>query len=314
MTEFKKGDRVKCVSNEGSSHFTVGKVYVVNEAHKAFGADDEDQLVTCTGNDGRDHGQYSSRWELVSNSKFKVGDRVRVTATRFGSDQTGKIGTVVSLSEPYLPIKVRFEKDRTNIYDEFDLEPASKFKAGDKVRYIAKYDWMAGNNYTVKGKSRHHTDGVEFECGGWDHERNLELVPEVAAPKFKVGDRVQITEDNCGHPEWGANGELGTITSFYDDGKGAGVKFDRSGYWSAYVRTLIPAAVAPQQHIVARVFNGKPNPSGNPFVHASLSQAQAEAERLANKAPGTTFEVYALVSRSLAATRTVVEPAKTEAA
>lgn len=128
-------------------------------------------------------------------SKFKVGDRVRVTATRFTKNQTGKVGTVESLDNDYLPIKVLFDDGGMNTYDYCDLEPANKFKAGDQVRYK---DGSGGVKIVARPKTYYGKNpadvysgspAVDYVSGGWDREESLELVP-VDQPKFKVGDRV----------------------------------------------------------------------------------------------------------------------------
>lgn len=54
--------------------------------------------------------------------KFKIGDRVKVTTTRFGNHQYGQIGEVYMLVErPNLPIRVRFANGGYNAYSDPDL-------------------------------------------------------------------------------------------------------------------------------------------------------------------------------------------------
>lgn len=406
-TIFKVGDRVKCVSNEGSRRgFTVGKSYVVTAVEGAFGGEDGNQLVTCLGDDGREHGQFSNRWELAS-PELKSGDRVKVVATRWGTEQYGKTGTVYEIgSYGTRPIKVRYDtpltyNTTTNSYDASDLEllPASKFKVGDKIRGTSadirggEYEvvalkpvmhgqsgGMAQTLKTIKGSSNKwgnseeqvghvwHRDcdwsscaeliePTKFKVGdrvvstivpeagvgiveavedddeyrvnykdSWyrvctDKAKDLELASSEAekpAAAFNVGDRVRLIRDVDDR----GNGKLGTIAKIKESGTilvTIDAPFDGHGFeerqWDVDAKDLEHApAVTAQQCIVAQVQYGKPRPSTTPFVHATREAAQTEAERLAKKTPGTSFQVYALVSTSVAEVRQVVDAVKTEAA
>ncbi len=160
------------------------------------------------------------------------------------------------------------------------------------------------------------TLGKEFHRG-CDWTDCLELVSRTW-PTFKAGDRVRCTAsvEDCTNKTSNAftHGKIYTVlndltpTLWYDTL--TIVSDDRGSSINGWCHTFFELVAAPKPHIVARVYGGSPQPSARPFVHTTCASAQAEAERLANANPGTSFEVYALVSRSLAA----VQPAKSEAA
>lgn len=192
----------------------------------------------------------------------------------------------------------------------------TEFKNGDLVVTVRRlhgdaYDRVAVGSFgtiIMAGVDGYYN--IKFDDGAtWYAEQNAIR----HANKFKAGDRVRYKRDHT---------KQYTVESLKAECNMPAVVYTDGGWDFEDTLELVPqekpnakfAVGKPAKpHIVARVINGKPNPSTVPFVHSSLAGAQAEAERLANKTPGTTFEVYALVSRSVAETRTVIEPAKTEA-
>lgn len=64
MSKFKVGDKVRAISNAGSTGISVGSTYTVQKVRKAVTSKDED-LIEVEGF----LAQFASRWELVETPK-----------------------------------------------------------------------------------------------------------------------------------------------------------------------------------------------------------------------------------------------------
>lgn len=117
---FKPGDLVECISNKGSSNFTVGLTYKVTGVDMG-GHGSNGPLVTCIGDNGRDGtGQYASRWKLATvKPKFKIGDKI------YTADDKNDIGTVTSINNGRYAVSFPSVSCNSSfhIWDEKELFP-----------------------------------------------------------------------------------------------------------------------------------------------------------------------------------------------
>lgn len=258
-------------------------------------------------------------------SAFKVGDRVRFTATAGTNDVlfgcTGVIFDTHDVFDWRVKLDVRnggyghsCDGDVEDGYGRYanssDLElvPVAeatgtltirtgryyKTRDGRKVGPASVAGWAEDFEYRVGG-NHYNADGSHFYG-----EKNKDLVAEwvdelavaPATAKFKVGDRVEnaIPKNDYDKP--------GTVTEVTDEGYR--VHWDNDpGAFSIYwydneLRLVAPATSG--NAIVALIENGQPKPSHRPYVHASREAAETEATRLAGKHPGKEFGVYELVA------------------
>ena len=171
---------------------------------------------------------------------FEVGDEVRVRqpTNPFHSE----LGKVVSIDHVKLTYKVVFHRGGSDVYTCFDLilvkrqeEKVMKFKVGDKVKVKDSWFGHDGDIGTIVDY-----DGepaypflVEFDMGRQGvkdetfNEESLELIEpeEETSMKFKVGDKVKVTDSWFGH-----DGRVGVV--FRTDNYGPynySVKFDAEG-------------------------------------------------------------------------------------
>lgn len=115
----------------------------------------------------------------------------------------------------------------------------------------------------------------------------------VVKAKFKVGDRVNIYyAEDSDNP--------GTVTSV--SASRVTVEWDehfsgmRTNFRESDLRLVAGATSGNTPAIVARLDNGQPRPSSNPFVHSDRASAEREAARLAKMNVGKEFAVYEFVS------------------
>lgn len=94
--------------------------------------------------------------------EFQVGDRVRLTKHQIGASiKVGQTGTVVNVGGGYPPILVEFDEWFTGGHD--------------------------GNSIGTTCRDGH---------GWWLDSKDLELIEPAKSHRFKVGDRVRITDDS----------------------------------------------------------------------------------------------------------------------
>ncbi len=118
-----------------------------------------------------------------------------------------------------------------------------------------------------------------------------------AQPKFKVGDRVEITANYNNRVSF--VGSFGTVkTAPTNAAAGFRVELDDGRefpFWPSEM-TVRPSSAPPTTSIVALIENGQPKPSSTPHVHASPGAAEKEAKRLAAKYKGQQFGVFTLTA------------------
>lgn len=182
-------------------------------------------------------------------------------------------------------------------YGPFTAKP--KFKVGDRVKFRDDYESdAAGAEAMVIEVNRW---GVMVDRGGMygkstEAAADLRLVADATSGKFKVGDRVRIT--NPANFRTGTRvGDIGVVTKDYTGGMFVDIDLhhETDGVINQIAKPT-DIKMAPNPAIVARIDNGQPEPATNPYVHADRDSALREAARLAKANPGKEFGVYEYVS------------------
>jgi ribosomal protein L19 len=155
--------------------------------------------------------------------EFKVGDKGRVVRL-LGLDSergysVGDISTVVDVVDDGVFLKQRPTRCMTNTQLELvEDNEVSKFKVGDKVRVVKLLGSDAHNGYSVGDVS----SIVEVDFASLIYLKKkptwamsvdqLELVEEKVVSKFKVGDRVRVTQLLGDDDEYGYSvGDISTV-------------------------------------------------------------------------------------------------------
>ena len=151
------------------------------------------------------------------------------------------------------------------------------------------------NGFSCPGSAHLHRDDADL-IAEWIDEP-VAASNDNAKPKFKVGDRVEITANdnyrvNC-------VGSFGTIkTAPTNAAEWFRVELDDGRefpFWPSEM-TVRSSSAPPTTTIVALIENGQPKPSSTPHVHASIGAAEKEAKRLAAKFKGQQFGVFTLTT------------------
>ncbi|MDP9854543.1 hypothetical protein [Agrobacterium tumefaciens] len=318
---FKVGDWVRSLVNWGD--IEVGKVYQVPHLDG-----DGEPWFTPDGTGG--WSDYLTLDEIEP-WQPRVGERVKVT----GNDQWAGDGEVTKLRNYGVFVVLmktgRFAGKTGGFYIR-DIEPiistttpeqpatlkieAGKFyktRDGRKVgpAFIVGSCAVFGNgsNYASAvwaedGRSSHRDDKLSLKdndiIAEWIDEpvvANAKASNDNAKPKFKVGDRVEITAND----NYRVNfvGSFGTIkTAPTNAAAGFRVELDDGRefpFWPSEM-TVRPSSALPTTTIVALIENGQPKPSSTPHVHTSADAAEKEAKRLAAKYKGKQFGVFTLTA------------------
>lgn len=141
---------------------------------------------------------------VKQNTKFKVGDRVKVNSTTFSKHLFGQTGTVVNELDCHGHVAVMMDFDdrknacwtfKESAIDKIEV-PVAKFKVGDRVKVKGTDNFgiianifnmeLSGINYEVKLDRFKYSSSFFFESSLIKEE------PINAPPKFKVGDQVKI--------------------------------------------------------------------------------------------------------------------------
>lgn len=260
--------------------------------------------------------------------KFKKGDEVRLIKSehyngygRYG--KTGELGTVIRYDGIDDTYSVDFTESGQWWAKASNLEPsastlkieAGKFyktrdgrKAkiershyGDRYDFVVTIEGLPGNEvYKKDGKhgsrwiANNPSDDLIAE---WIDEPAAKASNDNAKPKFKAGDRVEITAND----NYRVNfvGSFGTVKAAPGNAAaGFRVELDdgrESPFWPSEM-TVRPGSQPPTTTIVALIENGQPKPSSTPHVHASTEAAEKEAKRLAAKYKGKKFGVFTLTA------------------
>lgn len=121
---------------------------------------------------------------------------------------------------------------------------------------------------------------------------------KIKQPKFKVGDRVEITANDNYRVSF--VGSFGTVKAAPTNAAaGFRVELDDGRefpFWPSEMTVRASSTPTPTIAIVALIKNGQPKPSSTPHVHASTGAAEKEAERLAAKYKGKQFGVFTLAT------------------
>ena len=121
---------------------------------------------------------------------------------------------------------------------------------------------------------------------------------KIKQPKFKVGDRVEITANDNYRVSF--VGSFGTVKAApANAAAGFRVELDDGRefpFWPSEMTVRPSSTPTHTTTIVALIENGQPKPSSTPHVHASTGAAEKEAKRLAAKYKGKQFGVFTLTT------------------
>lgn len=263
-------------------------------------------------------------------SKFKVGDKVRLTKDNGGGEfgSKGDEGVVRSGPDTNGDYSMTFTTG-TEAGDYWFVAPdgielatltieAGKFyktRDGRKVGPMTKSDgrWYvrgALGTWNDDGTASNHHKPTATEFGDliaeWVAEPAVHSATPAAVandnaaakPKFKVGDRVRIVRARLSHkkPHIGDEFVIQRETYKVDGEKTWGGEGAHGCVWLESELELAPSTLA----IVALIENGQPKPATKPKIHADQASATTEAERLALQFPGQQFGVFVLADSKIA--------------
>ncbi len=171
---------------------------------------------------------------------------------------------------------------------------------GDSYDFVVTIEGLPGNKvYKKDGKhgSRWIANNPSDDLIAEWIDEPAKASNDNAKPKFKAGDRVEITAND----NYRVNfvGSFGTIkTTPTNAAEGFRVVLDDGRefpFWPSEM-TVRSSSAQPTTTIVALIENGQPKPSSTPHVHASTGAAEKEAKRLAEKYKGKQFGVFTLTT------------------
>ncbi|MFU0504157.1 hypothetical protein [Pseudaminobacter sp. NGMCC 1.201702] len=296
MGKFKVGDRVRLVKDGRSTTGAIGKMATISAWSSGKIIDNGEYLLdidppvdyktlACTPNFTR---AKPDCFELVTESKFKVGDRVNWT--RVSGEFDGSTIEAIDVDTGFATLRIeagKFYKTRDGL------------KVGPMVDRGGYYTPNGGrHHYNSDGKRRFGDDDGTVVIAEWpaDDPASNDNEPPVAMQqqpaRFKVGDRVRGTGYSHGYK--GAVVE-GVITQ--TDRTSLPYLIDMTNgdtTWLHEDGVVLITSNTPA--IVCLLDNGQPKPAVRPFVHGSRAAAEKEAARLSHKYPGKEFGVYEFVS------------------
>lgn len=263
MGEFKKGDEVRLIKSEDyNGHGRYGKTGEIGTVIRYDAIDDTYSV------DFSESGQW---WAKASNLEPSAAT-LKIEAGKFYKTRDGRKAKV----------------ERTHYSDSYDFVATFDGWPGNKVY---KKDGKHGSRWIANNPS----DDIVAE---WIDEPVTKPINDNAKPKFKVGDRVEITAND----NYRVNfvGSFGTIkTAPANAVAGFRVQLDDGRefpFWPSEM-TVLPRSQPPTViSIVALIESGQPKPSSTPHVHTSTGAAEKEAKRLAAKYKGQQFGVFTLTT------------------
>lgn len=254
----------------------------------------------------------------------RVGERVRYRDTKYGKavvkevltsgqflvDTEGVYGVCTELLKSLEPI-LSTETPAKSATIKIEAGKSYKTRDGRKVGPIRlKATHGSDGPYRIDGLWNYLENGLVGSISNGDHKDDLiaEWIDEPVAkpsattasndnaqPKFKVGDRVDVTGNR---PYLISKiGQSGIVEIVHGVGEYT-VKLDNSGSFS-FIDAELTLAATPATtptSIVALIESGQPKPSSTPHVHTSTGAAEKEAKRLAAKYKGQQFGVFTLTT------------------
>ncbi|WP_421461219.1 hypothetical protein [Agrobacterium tumefaciens] len=244
----------------------------------------------------------------VTNEAYKVGNGVQT----WGGD---KAGGFVWRADELEPILAATPEKPTTL--KIEAGKFYKTRDGRKVGPIVVaqgrgkpwpwkscYGWntyyFKEDGFSCPGSIHGHRDADDI-IAEWIDEPEAKASTTAASndnakPKFKVGDRVEITAND----NYRVNfvGSFGTIkTAPANAVAGFRVQLDDGRefpFWPSEM--TVRSSSAQPTTIVALIENGQPKPSSTPHVHTSAEAAEKEAKRLSAKYKGKKFGVFTLTA------------------
>lgn len=261
MGKFKKGDVIRA-KRDINGFFDEGANYrIAKKIGQNFVLTDNDEPEL---EDAKHHTDLS--W-LIENFELVT---LKIEAGKFYKTRDGR--------------KAKIE--RSHYGDSYDFVVTIEGLPGNKVY---KKDGKHGSRWIANNPS----DDLIAE---WIDEPAAKASNDNAKPKFKAGDRVEITaNDNC---RVNFVGSFGTIkTTPTNAAEGFRVELDDGRefpFWPSEM--TVRSSSAQPTTIVALIENGQPKPSSTPHVHTSAEAAEKEAKRLSAKYKGKKFGVFTLTA------------------
>ena len=171
---------------------------------------------------------------------------------------------------------------------------------GEPWPWKSCYGWntyyFKEDGFSCPGSIHNHRDADDL-IAEWIDEPVAKTSNDNAKPKFKFGDRVEITANDNYRVSF--VGSFGTVKAAPANAvAGFRVELDDGRefpFWPSEM-TVRPSSALPTTAIVALIENGQPKPSSTPHVHTSTEAAEKEATRLAAKYKGKKFGVFTLTA------------------
>ncbi|MBO0129134.1 hypothetical protein [Agrobacterium burrii] len=263
MGEFKKGDVIRA-KRDINSFFDKGAHYrIAKKIGQNFVLTDNDEPEIEHAKHHTDLSWLIENFELVT---------LKIEAGKFYKTRDGR--------------KAKIE--RLHYSDSYDFVATVEGLPGNKVY---KKDGKHGSWWIANNPS----DDIIAE---WIDEPVAKPSNDNAKPKFKVGDRVEITaNDNYRVSFVGSFGTVKAVPA--KAAAGFRVELDDGRefpFWPSEMTARPSSAPKPTTTIVALIENGQPKPSSTPHVHTSTDSAEKEAKRLAAKYKGKQFGVFTLTT------------------
>ncbi len=317
---FKVGDWVRRVepSDWPEQYGVVDGIYKVLEVSK------HGHIVVIAGSSAAMHGAFEP-WQP------RVGERVKVTGNnqwagdgevtelsnygvfvilmntgRFAGKPGGfyirDIEPILSTAAPGKPASLKIEAGKFyKTRDGRKLGPIVVAQGrGEPWPWKSCYGWSTyyfkEDGFSCPGSIHNHRDADDL-IAEWIDEPVAKTSNDNAKPKFKVGDRVEITANDNYRVSF--VGSFGTVKAAPANAvAGFRVELDDGRefpFWPSEM-TVRPSSALPTTTIVALIENGQPKPSSTPHVHTSTGAAEKEAKRLAAKYKGQQFGVFTLTT------------------
>lgn len=276
MGEFKKGDEVRLIKSEDyNGHGRYGKTGELGTVISYDGIDDTYNV------DFSESGQW---WARASNLEPSAAT-LKIEAGKFYKTRDGrKVLVKVNGSDSTYPW---FHDMGYGGYHALDGRGRSCIDC-DEDDLVA--EWIDEPVAKPSNDNSETLGGILQDCIGKTFT--------FKQPKFKVGDRVEITANDNYRVSF--VGSFGTVKAApANAAAGFRVELDDGRefpFWPSEMMVRASSTPKPTTIVVALIENGQPKPSSTPHIHTSAAAAEKEAKRLAAKYKGKQFGVFTLTA------------------